>query len=159
MTTTWTAIADAVTGAMRGITPTSLSGQTFRLYTQPADFRDWASDNPAASFRIYEVRDLHTYEPPEVSNSTEELRRGEFEVVVAYPLQMGLYDQGSRGNRRDLDTWIHEDEKSIRKALRHASGIYPSAASVMFETYDLTELEAIAFSTFTFPFTYYRSMS
>jgi hypothetical protein len=81
------AIRDRCITVISGLTPTTLSGNKFLAYRneRDGDFLTWCTTNPGAAFRRFQVRDIGTDEPPEVSSVDYEEHRLTLQIYVCYP--------------------------------------------------------------------------
>lgn len=158
-TTTLSAIRSNMESTMLGLTPTSMPSIKYTLHREQEFFQDWAIDNPQAALRTYQIRDLTTYEAPEVSDSEIEERTGTLEVMIAYPEEeMGRYSQ--RGNFRGLDDVLEEDREQLLAALgRRGHGNYPAGAIPVQATAETADEEGGSFLVLTLDIQYRRDVS
>ena len=128
------AIRDRIYTLIEALTPTSLSGDTFRRFRNEggADFVEMSEKNPPGSLRRFQVREVGDDEPPETSAITEERVRVRFQITIAYP-QTARY---GGENAMDRDDVINQDWLK----LNYAIGIYGRAN--FSSTHDCTPLGA-----------------
>lgn len=138
---------------IQALTPTSLSGNLFRVFQDHLDFQEWAGLNPQACLRVFTAHDLFQNEIPAVSNSDQELIDGRCEVIVAYP---NNFVYGVNGTR-DMDDIIEQDMVAIDNVVGHRSTAYTDGSC--FDGILTTERgEEVTFLTMSYRTIYYRSV-
>ena len=113
--TTAESIRDRIIAVIEALTPNHLQDIPYRAWRNEgqANFRAGANAGPAAAFRWFQVRDVGTDGPPEVSNTDVEYRTVIFEILVAYP-QTHRYGED---NALDRDDIMSEDQHQIEQAV------------------------------------------
>ena len=155
-TTTAKLIREDRRDIIRALSPEQLSRAPFREYIGSEDFRTWAESKSASCFRRFQVRDLHTYEPPTISDTVLEEIATTFEVTVAYPSD-GRY----RGDVvTGLDDAIRSDQTKINDSLGVLSqGDYPAGCSLFqLVDYRSEEADSVVFLVATYDVIFKRSL-
>lgn len=114
-TTTDTAIRDRMIAVIGQLTASSLAGDAFVAYRNEggADFKTWASSNPDAAWRRFQVRFAGDADSPETTNGDIEEQHVDFVVLVAYPWS----SRAGVLNALDRDTVMRQDRDQILKAI------------------------------------------
>jgi hypothetical protein len=104
-TTTADVIRDRAVTVISGLTLTYLVGSKFRPSSNKhgADFIRQCEKQPTGAFRLFQVRDVGSDQPPEVTNTDLEERRISLQIIVAYPQDYAtnLAPQGKQALDRD----------------------------------------------------------
>ena len=118
--TTAAAIRDRISAVITALTPTVLSGDTFRESRNEyeGDFKKWAKAHASASLRRFQVRDSGKDGPAKSSNTTEEYRFITWQVLVAYPT---THRYGAQAGL-DLDDVKSADQHQIETAIGMRGG-------------------------------------
>lgn len=147
-TTTRASIRDSVATAIAAITPSALSSRGFYYARhETADFRVWADQNDAATFRAFVV-EFGPWEPLGLSDGLIQRRESSMTVIVAYPHHWALYQREGEG-RRAMEDVIERDIKKIGGAVGiHGSANYPSGSCPkLTETVDVELGEGVSFAS------------
>lgn len=114
-TATIETIRDRIIALITALTPTSLTGDKFRVSRDEsmADFRAMCESNPPACLRRFQVDDDGTDELPLVSNMDASRLRVTFTIQVAYP-NTHRYGTGAGRDRKDV---IDEDWRRLNFAI------------------------------------------
>lgn len=120
-TATVETIRDRIITLIAALTPTSLTGDKFRVSRDEsqADFRLASESAPAGCFRRFQVDDDGRDDLPEVSNTDTAQLRVTFTITVAYP-NTHRYGAAAGRDRKDV---IDEDWRKLNFAV----GIYGRA--------------------------------
>ncbi len=108
-------IRDRIIALIAALTPTSLTGNKFRVSRDEgaADFRTFCESTPAGCLRRFQVDDDGTDEPPESNPVDYTLQRATFVIQVAYP-NTHRYGGNAGRDRKDV---IDEDWRKINFAI------------------------------------------
>lgn len=115
VTTTYPLIRDRQAYLIESATPASIAQVPFRREEGRIDFREWVARNPQAALRRFHIMGSMRIPGPLASSPTQEIRRTETIVTVAYPKSRGTYG----GTVRDLSDVIYEDMDAIDHAIGH----------------------------------------
>lgn len=87
MASTQAAIVDRIEALIEALDRTSLIGNRLRASRNEdgADFQEWAEQSDTAALRRFQAIDIGDEDPPEVSNTTTDLRHFTVTILVAYP--------------------------------------------------------------------------
>jgi hypothetical protein len=131
-TTTASSIRDRAIAVIAALIPSPLTPK-FVAYRNEgdADFETWATKNPAAALRRYQVRAVGTDRPVEVSNTDVECHYTDLITTVAYP-------QTARAGKQwamDRDDMMDADRYQIDGAIgllggANFAGSYPNATFI-----------------------------
>jgi hypothetical protein len=154
-------IRDRAIAVIAGLVPNTLLGVPFVKHRneRDGDFVKWATANPAAALRRFQVRQSGDEGPPVTNTDTEE-RRLKLTITVAYP-QTARF---GRDNALDRDDVITEDYKQLDFAIglygkQNFSDPYPSATPFGFTPQDVVAGEGVDFLVIEEWFVYQRLTS
>ena len=122
-TTTVEAIRDNMISLIEALTPNTRASNKFSVDRAVHDFGEWAEEHANSCLRRFAIKDVGSYDLPEVSSHQEERLRANLTVLVAYPMKAPSL-AGTNANR-DLYDVIREDMHQIDSAIGHrAQGDY-----------------------------------